>query len=139
MAINILRVGTLDLWRWLEHSSHPAMHGIEWLNVRSNGCRVLGQCNAVACCGAQLVIDVGGRPGEANRGSDISAIHKTHHRQGTTGTGPATPHSGRIMWFLKPNLCCFHWSAVIVSAWGSPIWYFCITLFTMWLLLLGTV
>ena len=90
----------------------------------------------------QVVIDVGGRPGEANRGSDISAIHKTHHRQGMTGTGPATPHSGRIMWSVKPNMCCFHWSAVrtiIVSAWGSPIWYFCITLLTMWLLLLGTV
>jgi hypothetical protein len=71
MAINVLRVSTLDLWRWLELSSHPAMHGIiEWLNVRSSGCRVLGQCNAVACCGAQVVIDVGRRPGEANRGSD---------------------------------------------------------------------
>ena len=70
MAINVLRVRTLDLWRWLELSSHPAMHGIEWLNVRSSGCRVLGQCNAVACCGAQVVIDVGRRPGEANRGSD---------------------------------------------------------------------
>lgn len=38
-------------------------------------------------------------------------MRQMHRQQGTTGTGPATPHFGRIMWSVNPNLCCFHWSA----------------------------
>jgi hypothetical protein len=108
MAINILRVSELDVWRWLEQSSRPAMHGSGWLNVRSSDRRAFSECNAVACCGGQVVIDAVGKPGEIDQGCDIPhpfiRCARCTAGQGTTGTGPATPHFGRIIWSVKPNM-----------------------------------
>ena len=59
MAINILRVTELDVWKWLEQSSHHAMHGTEWLNVRSSDRRALIAATLWLAVADRVVIDAG--------------------------------------------------------------------------------
>jgi hypothetical protein len=85
----------------------PAMHGTEWLDVRSSDRRAMGQCDLWLA----VLIDVGRAPGDASKGSNIRlAMHhkmpEMHRRQGQGTTG--TPQFGRIIWSVKPNVCCFH-------------------------------
>jgi hypothetical protein len=83
MAINILRVSELDVWRWLEQSSHPTLNG--WTSDQA----IVGpwvHATLWLAVADRVVIDAGGGSGEEDRGREIpfAIIRCTRY---TTGRG----------------------------------------------------